>query len=268
MDKKKKKKLLIISGSVVGALLILLIIIMFSIGAIVKAGVGRVLPEVTGTPCSMGTCTFNPIMGKVTIINFIIGNPDGYAHPNAFKIGKLVIDVGMTSLFAEKIVIEEITIDNMEVDFEVKLTETNLSIIKGNVDDFSEGDAEEGAENAEKKDGEEGENKPEAEEKPAESKRLQIDLFQFVNSNIIMGTAGKTVTVPLSDIVIEDIGNTPEGATVSEVSRKVFYALYESVLETVKEQAAEIDGKSIKNAADKMVEGVKNLFGGGDDKKK
>ena len=267
MDKKKKQKLLVIGGSIVGGLLVILIITMLSIGAIVKAGVGGVLPKITGTPCSMGLCTFNPILGKVTIRNFIIGNPKGYAHPNAFKMGKLVIDVGMTSLFAEKIVIQEITIDDMEVDFEVKLTETNLSTIKGNVDKFSEEDAADKPAEEEKTDDKEEAPEPDAEEESGKGKRLQIDLFQFVESDIIIGTGGQTVKIPLADIVIEGIGNTPEGATVGEVSQKVFYAIYESVLETMKEQSTKIDGDSIKDAADKMVEGVKNLFGGEDEKK-
>jgi hypothetical protein len=259
MDKKKKKKLLIISGSIVGGFVVLLIILMLSIGAIVKAGVGGVLPKITGTPCSMGMCTFNPIMGKVTIRNFIIGNPNGYAHPNAFKMGTLVIDVGLTSLFSDKIVIEEITIDNMEVDFEVKFTGTNLSTIKGNVDKFSKKDA---AEEAEKKDDTEEDAEPEAEGEPAGGKRLQIDLFQFVNSNIIMGSAGQTVTVPLADIVIEDIGNSQQGATVGEVSHKVFYALYESIVATATEAGVDMGG-AIKKGSNKLIEGVQNLFGGG-----
>jgi len=254
---KKKKRLWIISGSIVGVLILITVIAMFSIGALVKAGVNTVLPQITGTPCSIGMCTFNPIMGKVTMRNFIIGNPEGYAHPNAFKMGRLVIDVGMTSLFSEKIVIEKIIIDNMEVDFEVKLTETNLSTIKGNVDEFTKTDIEE----------KEVDEKTETEEKPAKSKKLQIDLFKFVNSNIIMGTAGQTVTVPLADIVIENIGNSQKGATVGEVSEKVFYALYDSILETVKEQTIKINGKSIKGVADKMVKGVKGWFGSGDKKK-
>lgn len=262
MEKQKKKKWLIICASIVGAAVILLVILMLSIGSIVKAGVSTVLPKITGTPCSMGICTFNPVMGQVTIRDFIIGNPQGYKHPNAFKMGTLVIDVGMDSLFADKIVIEKIIIDNMQVDFELKLTETNLSTIKGNVDRFSK-------KSEKKEDKKEGkEDKPAADktddtaekEKEGKSKKLQIDLFKFVNSDVIIGTGGETVTVPLADIIIKDIGNTPEGATVAEVSEKVFYALYESILRTVKEQSTKLDSKSIKDAADKLVDGVKGWF--------
>lgn len=260
MEKKKKKKWLIISGSIVGALVLILVIIMFSIGAIVKAGVNTVLPKITGTPCSIGMCTFNPIAGKVTMRNFVIGNPPGYAQPNAFKMGSLVIDVGMGSLFADKIVIEEITIDNMEVDFEVKLTETNLTVIKGNVDEFTKSDAE--IEETKK----EGEDDSEAEEQPAKSKKLQIDLFKFVNSKMIMGTGGKTVVVPMADIVIEDIGNSQQGATVGEVSQKVFYALYESIMKTAADAGVDMGG-AIKDGTNKVIEGVKGLFGGGEKKK-
>lgn len=262
MDKKKKKKLLIISGSVVGVLVLLMVITMFSIGAIVKAGVATVLPKITGTECSIGMCTFNPIAGKVTMRSFVIGNPPGYAHPHAFKMDKLVIDVGMGSLFSDKIVIEKIIIDGMEVDLEVKLTETNLTVIKGNVDEFTKSDAEE--EEVKKQEEED----PEVEEKPKKSKKLQIDLFKFVNSHMIMGTGGQTVSIPLADIVIEDIGNTQQGATVGEVSQKVFYALYESVMKSAADAGVDMGG-AIKDGTNKAIDTVKGWFGGKDkDKKK
>lgn len=253
MEKPKKKKLLIILGSLVGAVVLIFIIFMFSIGAIVKTGVSTVLPKITGTPCSMGMCTFNPIAGQVTMRDFVIGNPPGYAHPNAFKMGTLEIDVGMTSLFAEKIVIQKIIIENMEVDFEVKLTETNLTVIKGNVDEFSKSAAE-----AEEKKEEPGTEQEDA-EKPG--KKLQIDLFKFVNNKIIIGTAGETLDVPLADIIIEDIGDSQEGATVGEVSEKVFTALYDSVLKKVSESDVDLGG-ALKKGTNKIIDGVKGLFGG------
>ena len=248
MEQAKKSKLIKIGAGIVIALVVLLIILMLSVGMIVKGAVKVVLPKVTGTPCDIGLCVFNPFEGRVSMNNFRIGNPDGYAEKNAFKLGKLVLDVGLGSLTKEKIVIEEITIDNMVVDFEAKLTETNLTTIKSNVDKFTKKDAE-------------AENQGNEKETSGTSKKFQINKFRFVNSKIVVGFGGKTVEVPLADINIEQIGTSPEGATVGEVANKVFMAIYESATKTAAEQGMHLGDISTEKATE-LLDSVKGLFGG------
>lgn len=254
--KKKPKKVFIIAGGIFVGLMIALVIFMISIGSIVKVAINSVLPEITGTPCSIGMCTFNPVLGKVTIRNLNIGNPEGYAKENAFELGKLVIDVGLGSLLSNKIQIEEITVDSMNVDYEIKLTETNISVIKGNINKYSKSDTPETVEDEPKKD-------EEATSETEDEKKLQIDLFQFTNSSVIMGTGGGTVRLPLGDIILKDLGkDSPDGITAGELSQKVFPALYESILTAVKDQATSIDTDSIKKGATNVLKDVKNFFGG------
>ena len=244
----KKKKLKIILASITGGIIVLLLIFMLSIGFIVKGGIKMVLPKITGTPCDIGFCIFNPFAGSVSLNNFQIGNPEGYAKKNAFKLGNLVVDIGLSSLMSDKIVIEEITIDGMIVDFEAKLTETNLTVIKGNVDKFTKKDATAQEEGNEK-------------ESSGTNKKFQIDKFSFINSKVIIGVAGKTVEVPLTDINIEGIGTSSEGATIGEVANKVFEAIYKSSSEAALKSGIDI-GSVSKEQANKLIEGVKGLFNG------
>lgn len=251
---KKKKKRLKIAAYVVSALILLFVVVIFSLGSVVKVAVNNVLPKVTGTPCSMGSCTFNPILGKVSISNLKIGNPEGYAKKNAFELGRLVVDVGVSSLFSDMIEIDEITVKGMNVDFEVKATETNLSTIKGNIDKFTKSDA--GEEKATE------ESAPEEKtpaEKPASSKKLRIHLVQFSDNSISIGTAGETASIPFAAMTIKEIGSGPEGATVGEVSSKIFIAIYDAVVKTAKENGIDSLKKSAGDALDK----VKGWFGGG-----
>jgi len=245
-----KKKTLIKIGIGVGAtLVVLLIVLMLSVGLIVKSAVQVVLPKVTGTPCDIGLCVFNPFAGRVSMGNFRIGNPEGYTEKNAFTLGKLVLDVGLGSLTKDKIVIEEITIDNMVVDFEAKLTETNLTTIKANVDEFTKSDAQPKSKEEEKK-------------TSGTTKKFQIDQFHFNNCKVIVGFAGKTVEVPLADIDIEKIGTSPEGATVGEVANKIFMAIYQSATKAAAEQGMNLGDLSTEKA-NELMESVKGLFGGG-----
>ena len=250
---KKRGKGLKVACYAALSLLLIFIVLIFSLGAIVKTSVNAVLPKVTGTPCSMGSCTFNPILGKISISNLRIGNPEGYAKKNAFELEKMVIDVGVSSLFSDKIVIEEITVKGMNVDFEVKMTETNLSRIKGNIDEFTKSDEtpKEAPESGE-------ESGVKNEETKGSSKKLQIDLIQFADNSVTTGAVGKTVTIHFADMTITDIGTAPGGATVGEVSSKIFTAIYDAVLKTAKDNGWD----SLKSGTGKVYDKVKNFFGG------
>ena len=254
----KRRKRLRIAAYAALALVLLFVLVLFSLGSIVKTAVNAILPQVTGTPCSMGSCTFNPIAGRVSISHLNIGNPEGYTKKNAFELGEMTIDVGLTSLFSNKIVIDEITVKEMNVDFEVKLTETNLTRIKHNIDKFTKSD--DAAKSAPEQ------TAPSEKEESAEtgtSKKLEIDLIQFADNSISTGTAGKVVTVPFADMTITDIGKGPGGATVGEVSQKIFAAIYEAVVRTAKDNG----WNSIKSGTSKAFDKVKSFFGGGEKKK-
>jgi hypothetical protein len=248
MEQAKKSKWIKIGAGVLITLVILMIILMLSIGMIVKGSVQVVLPKITGTPCDIGLCVFNPFEGRVSMNNFRIGNPEGYTEKNAFKLGKLILDVGLSSLTKDKIIIEEITIDNMVVDFEAKLTATNLTTIKSNVDKFTKKDVETKTQGKEK-------------ETSGTSKKFQIDKFKFINSKVVVGFGGQTVEVPLADIKIEQIGTSPEGATVGEVANKIFMAIYESASKTAAAQGMHLGDISTGKASE-LLDSVKGLFGG------
>lgn len=268
-SQKKKRSKLKLAAYVVSALLLLFIVVIFSLGAVVKVAVNNVLPKVMGTPCSMGACTFNPIIGKVSISNLKIGNPEGYAKENAFNLGSLVVDIGVTSLFSDIIVIEEISVKGMNVDFEVKLTETNLSKIKGNIDEFTKADDEAQETASTEPEKEEPAAEKSDDEKPSTSKKLRITIIQFADNSMSFGTAGETASIPFADMTIKDIGSGPEGATVGEVSTKIFMAIYEAVLQTAKDNGMDSLNKSTGEAYDKVKKGtgkaydkVKGWFGG------
>ena len=255
---KKKKKGLKIVAYAISSLILLFVIVIFSLGSIVKVAVNNVLPKVTGTPCSMGACTFNPVLGKITISNLKIGNPEGYVKKNAFKLERLAVAVNVTSLFSDMIVIEEITVKGMNVDFEVKLTETNLSRIKSNINDFTKKDEPTQAASPKETDSQE----PATDQTADQKKKLRINLIQFADNSLSFGTAGKTANIPFANMTIKDIGSGPEGATVGEVSAKIFLAIYDAVLKTAKDNGMDSLKKSTGEVYKKVTDKVKGWFGG------
>ncbi len=255
----RKKKLMKIGLISLGGLIVLLIIISISLGLIIKGAVNHVLPKITGTPVSMGSCYLNLFTGTLNIKNFIIGNPENYATPHAFKLAEVHVDIGLTSLLSDKIIIVQILVDGMEVSFESKLTETNIGVIKDNIDSFSKKDESGESDSAET---------AEAEEDTEGGIKLQIDDFKFINSKITVHI-GAGVDVPLPNIEMTGIGaESEDGASVSAVTEEVFSALYIAIIESV-QSVGNIDiGDLQDGAVETIKEGInvfKGLIGGSGD---
>ena len=257
--KKKLKKILIYTSLTV---ILLLFILSMSLGFIIKASVNNFLPPLTGTDVSMESCSLNPFTGSVRIKKFIIGNPEGYQSKHAFKLNEVFVDIDMGSLSSDKIIIQTILVDGMEVSLETKMTETNIGVIKGNIDKATKGDTTEESEK---------EPLPDNQAK-GKSKKIEIDDFQFINSHVTLAAqimdSGAGGTIPIPDIKMTGIGAGSSGATVSEVSADVINELYAAIIKAAKGFTANTfkdgAGKSVeklKEGAGAMIKGVKNLFG-------
>jgi hypothetical protein len=232
-----------------------MVVLVLSLGLIVKAAVDNALPMVTGTPCSMGFCSFNPVTGTVRVSDLKIGNPEGYGEENAFVLKNMKVSVDVPSIFSDVIVVKEITITGMNVDIETKqLTETNLTDIKANVDKF----VKKGEEEAQAPQEEGGEPSEEA----GPQKKIIIKLIKFEDNSVTMGVAGKTAPIPMPSFTIEDVGVENGGDTPAEAGFEIMGAIIAHVSKAVGEQAAE----SVKKGAGSVLEGVKGLFGGGEEK--
>ncbi len=257
--KKKRSLKKIILYSVAG-LVVLFVVMIFSLGAIVKAAVDNALPAITGTPCSLGLCVFNPISGSLTINNLEIGNPDGYGEKNAFELKHLRVAVEVGSLFSDTIVVDDITVEGMRVAMETKtLTETNLTDIKSNVDKVLKGE--------EKKEGEQKEESAEGGEEgeAAPGKKIIIRHIHFADNFVALGVGGHSAPIPMPDFTVEGVGEKEGG--VEPVDAAII--ILEDIIVNVSKTAGKATVDGVEKGASSLVNGVKSLFGGGkkDDKK-
>ena len=248
----------------------LFFIISISLGMIIKVSVNQIAPSITGTKVHIGSCYLNLFTGTLSVKDFVVGSPEGFQSENTFKLHEIYVDLDVASLFSDKIEVEKILVDGMDVTFEATMNGTNIGAIKDNVDKATKGEKAESEKQTEPETPAEGTES--AEEKTASSKKLQIDDFKFINSHVILAAGGHGASVPLANIELSNIGNSEEGATVGEVSTEVINALYVSIMKAVQNASSDSlkEGTSealdkVKKGTDAMVKGVKNLFG--DDEK-
>ena len=252
--KKRWKKVLLYSVlGVVGVLLVLSI----SLGVIVKSAVNQFMPPLTGTPVNMGSCFINPFTGTLSIKDFTIGSPEGYQAKNTFDLKEVYVDIDIPSLFSDKIVVEKILVDGMDVTFEGSMSGTNIGKIQDNVSKATKSE-----EQVAKTPEESGTETPE-QQSEKKGKGIEIDDFKFINSKVELSAGGATQAIPLPDIVLEGIGaDSPEGATGAEVVSKVMNKLYVAILDSVKDISTSKAFDSAKKETNSLIKGVKNMFGG------
>ena len=184
----------------------------------IKSGVETFGPKLTKVDIKLQSVSLSLLSGSGTIKGLVVGNPEGFKTPSAINIGVASLSLKPTSLLSDKIVVKSINVQGPEITFETDLRQNNLSKILANVQEATGGGAKEPAKPQEP-------SRPEG-AKPA--KKLQVDDFVIRGGKIhvsVTALGGKTATVPLPDIHLQNLGTGPEGITPAELAKKVIEAI-------------------------------------------
>lgn len=225
-------------------LILLVVLIVAAVAGVIfldqlaKGSVETVAPIVTGVPVTVEDISIKPLRGRVEILNFEVGNPAGYASSHAIKLGDVAVEVIPASLFAEKIVIPEVRLRNIIVNYETPITFTssNLQDILDHINQLA-GKEEHAAES-----------EPAAKEEPAaaetEKKEVRLQLNKIIVDNIQLRVVSKGTEVMFPLIVelpdMGPIGTSPEGVTPLELTKEISRELYEGIYTSVLKSKDEI----------------------------
>ncbi len=227
------KKVLLITGAVV---LILIVVLVLSLGRIIKAAVNTAGPKLAGVPVHLNSVVVNPLTGMVRIKGLVVGNPAGFNTPSAMELNDFKLNIKMSSLFSDAIVIKEILIDAPQITYEKGLKSSNLSTLQENL--APKGAAAPKAEAA-------------PEKKKGAAKKVIIEDFQLNGAKVnvtITALGGKKFTLPLPNIKMKDIGKSSGGANPAEVISEVFDSISKAVVDAVA-SSGDIAGKALKDAS-------------------
>ena len=238
--KFNSKKCLKITGIVLGVIIVLLVVLLLTLPFIIKGGIYHAGPLITGVPMEIKHISFNPFEGTLTIKDFIVGNPKGYTSPYAVKLEHLHVDVGMTTLFSRKLLLEKIEVRGVELNYETSLLKTNIGEIQEHVEKLS------GGKNAGKT--------PSKEEKAAQGKPLQIDYLELKNITAWVIMKGTKAQAPLmvAPIVMTRLGTGENGVSSVMVINDVLISMVTGVTRLI--------------GADAAIQSIGDLFTGKDDK--
>ena len=268
--------LIVLIAAVVGGI--------FFLDHIAKGAIENIGPIVAGVPFQVEKISISPLRGRVEIGNFIMGNPadKGYRTEHAVKLGDVAFEIDVASVIdavtsdAEysKIIIREVRLRNITMNYETPLTFTssNIQDILDNVNKAAEKDAAERkklseAKAEEPKVEEVKAEAPEAEEaektQTAEKKKdIRIQLDKLIIDNVQMRVAVKDTDVVLPLIVelpdMGPLGTSEEGITPLSLTQELSAGVYEGVYNSVIKSKDEIV-KACAKVGEETVKAVKEM---------
>jgi len=249
------KKIIIRLFLIVVVLLIAaLVAVFFSLNSIVKKGVETLGPQMTKVEVRLGSADISPLSGSGRLKKLFVGNPEGYKTPSAIQIGSVKVAVKIGSVLSDTIVVDEINIQAPEITLEGTLTGNNLSKILDNLNAVA------GAEKP----------KTEASAKKSEKKFIVKDIQingGKVNVSLNMPVlGGKSLTVPLPPVHLQDIGKAENGVTSAQLVTAVMKSLLAATTEAATKAITDL-GSGLKDVTkggadelNKAAKGISDLF--------
>lgn len=245
-----------------------LVAVYLSLNSLVGGGVERAFnkfgPEVTGTKTYIDSANINVFKGDIGINGLFIGNPEGFEKPSAMECGEIYVDIEPSTIFSDRIVINEIRIVAPHFTYDQSLSGNNLTKLKQQIDDnmkkFQKAD-EKPAEPTEAP----------TEEQPKKTlvlnKLIVSDGKVDLAVNLAVLKAGRELPLPQ---INKDFGG--EGVTPAEAVDYVLSVVLEQVVKASAELVREISnnpqdvlesvtGGDAAEAVQGATDAVKGLFG-------
>ena len=223
-----------------------------NLDAIVASVIEDVGSEVLQTPVKVKTVKLELKDGKAGISGMTIKNPSGYSDPHVFTMDDIAVDIDVSSLGKNPLVIEEILIRQPRVFAEVnKDGVSNLKTLSKNIEASSNS--------------KEAKQEPAATDESGEELKLIIKKFRFEGGNLKASSAleaDKKIDQSLPVISMNNLGADSGGATGQEIASEMMKVLVarttEAALKAGLDKAVE---KEKEKLMDKAGDKIKGLFG-------
>jgi len=235
-----KKKLLYAAGIAVALLLVVYVGLAFFLGSIVKAGVNRFAPGITGTKVELNGAEISPLSGSGTLVGLVVGNPKGWSDSNLMSVSRVHIKLKPFSVFADHIVIEEIAIEKPEFRYETKVISSNVGDLLKNLQGSSDNKT------------------ADATTKSGKPLKFEVKHFHLDGGIVKVGLGPAAVPVPMPPIDLTDLGTAEGGITSSQLAFAVMRSVTSSVVSATAQATMKLGG-SLGGAAS---DAIKGLFGG------
>jgi uncharacterized protein involved in outer membrane biogenesis len=231
-------------GLVVAALVVLvaagLILLRGNLDGLVKDAIATYGSEMTQAKVNVGTVEIRGSDGIGVIRDVSIGNPAGFKTSHALKVGEIEVAIDIASLTRDVMVIRRIAIKAPDIIYEKGDEMTNFDAMEKNIAahlGISERKSDGGG------------------------KKLIVEELTVRNAKAQASAAfmqGKTVSVPLPDITLRNLGKAKGGMTPGELGQEISQTLKQKLSTAI---SFDNLAKSAVQALDRVGGAIKGLFG-------
>ncbi len=210
-----------------------------SLDSLVLAAIEKLGSEMTQTTVKVGRVKLSPTDGVGEIGGLFIGNPKGFKTGHALTAAKTELSVDLASVTRDVVVIRKIAVQAPDINYETSDAGTNFDVIQSNVQGYVKRML--GTPDAAAKD-------------KAPAKKLIVDVLSIRDAKVSYAPAllkGKTITLPLPNIELRNIGRARGGVTPGELVSEIITALKGQLVHAVAE--------SVKGAAGAAVDATKSV---------
>lgn len=210
---------------ILGGLVLLVVIasgaVIYYLDNIIRETVVRVVPEVTGTNVELDSVSVSLFGGSASINGLLIGNPTDFTDPNAFTLGTVAVELDLSSLREDIILINSIYIDAPEISYESLGDSDNFRRILENVNQRI-GSSDQTVEDA-------------TETADAEAKKVIIEKFVLVNGRVSVRhpLLSNPANVTLPDLELTGIGQKTNGATAQEAAGQIIKQISDATIKAL-----------------------------------
>ncbi len=257
-DRPLRKKLLVFLKWAGIALLFLVLLLLLFRDVIVRGVVPVVGSMATGTTVKLDSfsSSFN---GRVRLGGLAVGNPANYEKENALEIESISVKVNLKSLFSDKIEVDEIIIEGLKVDYEIRLDGScNLTDIEKNTERLG-GDSEASNSSQPSEDKSDTTTTESASKVDKAPKRIVIHLIQVTDSTFCLSSPllKSSMAVPVPPIELTEFDG---GSSIRESIQTVYNKIMLIILQStgvVVDQLGNL-GESLKDVGGSLLESVQD----------
>jgi len=235
-------------------LVIAMVIVAFSLGGIIKSQVEKIGPQATKVDVKLKGAEVWCLAWRIQLQGFVLGNPPGCRTPSSIAVSDVMVRFKPTTLFSDKLVVENIVVKAPVITLEGGLSDNNLKKIEKNLDDYI------GTSST-------APNSTAPPASPAQpEKKLQVNDLVISGAKLQVNTVlsgGQTITVPIPDIHLTDLGAGPQGITGVEVGQRVLHAVLNAATKALAKDATNLGKEAAgegKGALKKATDRLKGLF--------
>ena len=207
-----------------------------NLDGLVRNAIEKYGSEMTQATVSVASVEISAADGRGIIRGLTVGNPAGFKTPHALKVGQIEVALDVGSLTGNVVTVTKIAIIAPDVIYEKGESMTNFDAIQKNIADYIGASRKEGG------------------------KKVIVTEFAMRDARAQASAAfmkGKTIEVPLPDIVLHDLGKSKGGATPGELGQEIAAAIKQKLSATISFDRLM---KSMASGLESAGQAIKGLF--------